>query len=714
MSDLRKRKKSGGSKKRKGGFLSGFFQPGTGGEELISDAFLDELLRERAEESGGPGGTDIDLFEEEEERNLPEETAAGAAEEDAPEEAAPRSDGPGEDAPEEEAVPRSPKRRKRADTGKKRKKKKKPKKRSLLDYADEEFEDDAEPSDPGKERKGLFFFGKKKRPREKPEPLPAGEDPEKGDGSARADGSGPEPAKKEEKAEDRAERGFGAASRRYEELKRSIAENGGPGLKEDGETPPREEDSAEGEGAVPDAADGEGARPENTDGKETPGEAPDGVPEEKEDDAGASREDDTETSVSGEDAASTDEAEDRREEETGGEKIRLFEDEADEDDGEIRLFDHDGYESEAGRRKKGRDSRRAKVRTGTGSTAIVNVRATEGLKEAERERAERREKERTARLRREEERAGRRRKLNRSLRSAAGTILLGGSIMIAVLLALYYGFLLSSIEVTGNRRYSREYIVSLSGLRLKQHMLTVDLDTVRTNIQTDPYLQVSSVSYVFPSRVRIAVTERQAIAGITGLDYNVIIDDQGYVLEMGMGIDLTGMINVTGANMTGFRIGERLGEGNDFSTATLIAIFRAIEDNDLLGSIRAIDLSTPLAITVTAVNGLKVFVGQSTDLDAKFASLKKELPAFIRQNINWGMLYLSAKGGTVYSPREISQILSQETTSTGEETGGYTGMIGSGAPSVLYGEASGGGSSGTGMTTPSQDFNPGAADDFQG
>ena len=85
MSDLRKRKKSGRSKKRRDGFLSGFFQPGTGGEELISDAFLDELLRGREEievTEENPGPDEIELFGDEEGREDAELSGAEGAEEE--------------------------------------------------------------------------------------------------------------------------------------------------------------------------------------------------------------------------------------------------------------------------------------------------------------------------------------------------------------------------------------------------------------------------------------------------------------------------------------------------------------------------------------------------------------------------------------------------------------------------------------------------------
>ena len=107
--------------------------------------------------------------------------------------------------------------------------------------------------------------------------------------------------------------------------------------------------------------------------------------------------------------------------------------------------------------------------------------------------------------------------------------------------------------------------------------------------------------------------------------------------------------------MTGFQLGQKLGEGNDFSTATLVQIIEKLEEHDLIDKISAIDLTTPLAITMTARNGLNIHLGQSTDLDAKMASLSKLIDAFTEKYISTGTLYLSAKGGTVYSPSDAAK-----------------------------------------------------------
>ena len=235
------------------------------------------------------------------------------------------------------------------------------------------------------------------------------------------------------------------------------------------------------------------------------------------------------------------------------------------------------------------------------------------------------------------------------------------AILVAVGVALYYGFLLSDIVVMGNESYTSDYIIERSGLKLGTHMLFVDLDEAEDSISQDPYLQVDSVTYIFPARVRIVVTERKAVVGIVGLDSNVIIDKNGYVLSMAGGTDISDLIQVTGVTVSGYQLGQRLGQGNDFSTATLVQIISVLEQYGLSSSIKSIDLTTPLAISMTADNGLKIHVGQATDLDAKMDVLAKLLPLYLNKGVSVGTLYLYAKGTAVYSKTSYLDLTPVET-----------------------------------------------------
>lgn len=322
--------------------------------------------------------------------------------------------------------------------------------------------------------------------------------------------------------------------------------------------------------------------------------------------------------------------------------------------GPIRLFsgvddDFDDDEQEINPKARTQTTRTRIFHTGSSTTARIHINETEET--IRMHEAEKKARAREAARKHEEyvERQMRKKKNSAMLVKLFGNLMFVLVMLVAVGVALYYGFLLSDVVVMGNEAFSTGYISDLSGLELGTHMLFVDLDQAEANISENPYLQVESVTYIFPARVRIVVSERKEVAGIVGLDSTVIIDRNGYVLSMTAGTDISDLIQVTGVSMTGYELGQRLGEGNDFSTATLVQLLAVLEQYALSGSIRSIDLTTPLAITMTATNGLKIHVGQATDLESKLDVLSRILPQFFAKDVYTGTLYLSAKGGTVYS-----------------------------------------------------------------
>ena len=387
----------------------------------------------------------------------------------------------------------------------------------------------------------------------------------------------------------------------------------------------------------------------------------------------------------------------------GEERIHLFQPQED---------DFDDDEDEPAREHT---TRTRIFRTGASTTARIHINETEEtIRIAE---AQKKARAREAARKHEEyvERELRKKERRAIAAKLFSNLVFVFVILVAVGVAVYYGFLLSDIVVMGNENYTSDYIIERSGLKLGTHMLFVDLDKAEENIAQDPYLQVDSVTYIFPARVRIVVTERKAVAGIVGLDSNVIIDKNGYVLSMTGGTDLSDLIQVTGVTASGFQLGQRLGQDNDFSTATLVLLISELEQYNLSSSIKSIDLTTPLAITMTAQNGLKIHVGQATDLDTKMDVLARLLPQFLSKGITYGTLYLSAKGGTVYSTTSYEDRTPIETTETDNGAGQLpVDDNGDGIDDVTGLPITSPTTTDAGTTTPLPSTTPSGGDDFQG
>lgn len=348
------------------------------------------------------------------------------------------------------------------------------------------------------------------------------------------------------------------------------------------------------------------------------------------------------------------------------------------------------------------------LRAGSGNVRI-NFRETESTRKNTviRERV-RSEEEAVLRTKEEKRKRSKKKRLG-FLKETALNIFFVGAIAAGVLVALWYTFLLRGVVVVGNETVDSEYIVGLTGLVKGTHMLFCDLDAAEANVAADPYLQVDAVEYIFPARVRIRVTERKEAAGIVGLDYNVIIDHSGYVLSMGSGTDLSHLLQVTGISMSGFQVGQRIGQSTDFSTAALVSIINALETFDLSDSITSIDMTTPLAVTMMANSGLKIFLGQPTELNDKMLSLYKILPSLTNSGVSSGTLYLSAKGGAVYSPVNNGAVTGGATAGETAEDGTVSGIEDDDAGTVPV----------TPIITPKpvatpQPIQPGGDDAFQG
>ncbi|HML67996.1 MAG TPA: FtsQ-type POTRA domain-containing protein [Clostridia bacterium] len=329
----------------------------------------------------------------------------------------------------------------------------------------------------------------------------------------------------------------------------------------------------------------------------------------------------------------------------------------------MRLFDRaeDDFFEDEEPPAPGHTTRTRIFRTGASTTARIHINETEEtIRMAE---AQKKARAREAARKHEEyvEKQLRKAQSAAIAKRLFSNLVFVFAILVAVGVALYYGFLLSDIVVMGNESYTSDYIIERSGLKLGTHMLFVDLDAAEENISQDPYLQVDSVTYIFPARVRIVVTERKAVAGIVGLDSNVIIDKNGYVLSMAGGTDISDLIQVTGVTVSGYQLGQRLGQAADFSTSTLVQLISVLEQFNLSSSIKNIDLTTPLAITMTADNGLKIHVGQATDLDTKMGVLSRLLPLYLNKGVSVGTLYLYAKGTAVYSKTSYLDLTPIET-----------------------------------------------------
>jgi len=93
------------------------------------------------------------------------------------------------------------------------------------------------------------------------------------------------------------------------------------------------------------------------------------------------------------------------------------------------------------------------------------------------------------------------------------------------------GFRIAAISLTGSKEVSREEILTTAGVTGRASLLFLDADAARTRLMANPWIGDAAVLKLYPDRLQVTVTERQAFA-IWQKDGRVsVIAADGTVLE---------------------------------------------------------------------------------------------------------------------------------------------------------------------------------------
>ena len=93
------------------------------------------------------------------------------------------------------------------------------------------------------------------------------------------------------------------------------------------------------------------------------------------------------------------------------------------------------------------------------------------------------------------------------------------------------GFRIAAISLTGSKEVSREEILTTAGVTGRASLLFLDADAARERLMANPWIGDAAVLKLYPDRLQITVTERQAFA-IWQKDGRVsVIAADGTVLE---------------------------------------------------------------------------------------------------------------------------------------------------------------------------------------
>lgn len=245
-------------------------------------------------------------------------------------------------------------------------------------------------------------------------------------------------------------------------------------------------------------------------------------------------------------------------------------------------------------------------------------------------------------------------------KSSAGrriALILAAAVLVAGLgYFVHVYFQVRHVVPAGNARFASSYIRTIADVAEGTHMLQVNEDQIRQNIQSvEPYLQVVSVQRQLPDTVVIEVVERRPAAFLPWEHQYLLIDINTDILEVLDSTDSPECPVVEGITVTDPKIGQDITTDDAFKISIMQEILQNLDNRDLFALIAVVDLTNINNIRLVSRDGLAIRIGQAERIADKIKWVQNRLPALAREGQSAGLLDVSSGSFATYTMYDENQ-----------------------------------------------------------
>lgn len=236
----------------------------------------------------------------------------------------------------------------------------------------------------------------------------------------------------------------------------------------------------------------------------------------------------------------------------------------------------------------------------------------------------------------------------------------------ALLVLMLPAFHIKEIQVEGLSVIGKEELLSTSGIELGDHilsnlggeiipMLTFRYGNIEKKLEYEyPYIQSIVIQIMFPSKIKITVTERMKIGYLEVPDGFAVIDKEGYIVEMSGNSVPAGVPLMEGLPVRSAMLGEKLDLSDDQGFNSSLTIFGAILGADTNISDNTGFRLMPCVQSIRYVGNSTTYLmlklpGSTGNLTVKIGSLKE-----ISDDMTW-LRYAIATNALVFENGDISE-----------------------------------------------------------
>ena len=183
-----------------------------------------------------------------------------------------------------------------------------------------------------------------------------------------------------------------------------------------------------------------------------------------------------------------------------------------------------------------------------------------------------------------------------------------------------------AIEVNGNKIVTKNEIISLSKIQIEENSFKLSKNKIKKQIKENAYIQDVKITRKLPSTILIEIEEREPAYLLEYAGSYVVIDKQGYMLEIKTEKISLPVIQGEVTETSNFIVGNRLCTEDLERLAIISKIIELAKVNDIYTIITGIDISNKENIKLIFETEEKVaYLGDSSNMNTKILMIKSIL-----------------------------------------------------------------------------------------
>ena len=223
-------------------------------------------------------------------------------------------------------------------------------------------------------------------------------------------------------------------------------------------------------------------------------------------------------------------------------------------------------------------------------------------------------------------------------------------VIVILILGLGITFLLTSpifnideIQVLNNEQVSSDQIISLSGLKKGDNLFRFLKINVKNSIKQNAFIDSVEINRILPNKINITVKEREKKFSIQFLNSYVIINSQGYILEISEDPQNLIILKGMATDEENYVVGNRIENSDLEKLEDAIKIVNTCKDNNLDTKISYIDLTDKTNYIIYMEEEKKtIYIGDNSNMSNKIIYVqaiidetkKKEGEIFVNGDLN--------------------------------------------------------------------------------